>query len=375
MVLIFYFGFVYTGGGSLSSPIPAEGAVPSYPRQPSLETRSLNTYPSSCSTSSMESRDGIHDGSSLMISPTGAYPVPMEIDENPLSKSLAKKQSQSEHYQSRKQSEKDFRDLKAELEETRKREQALRKKPVVRRPSYDMNANPHGTALVIVNQRFDKNRHEPELNLITRDGAKYDRTQLKITFEALKYVVKDCPNLTAQEMQNKIERSLQESETENADSFVCCVSTHGTADGLYGSDGILLKWEEIHALAIKYLRGKPKIFFFQSCRKPLTVKADGPNSLEEHEDSDIYKVYACTPNHEAYLSESGSWLATSLCRHFTDPQKMYTEDLLTIMNFVAAEVNEMVGIFLDKKGQKQHVRQCVYREDTLSKCVYFFPPQ
>ncbi len=260
-----------------------------------------------------------------------------------------------------------LRTVTTELEQARR---TINSTPTEQRPSsYDMKASPHGIALVMVNQKFDRNPLDSDHALDERHGAPNDRILLKTTFKALNYVVKDNLNLTSEEMRTQIEEALKESESENADSFVCCVSTHGNADGLFGSDSVLLRWEEIHVLATQYLHGKPKMFFFQSCRKPHIVKADGHNSSQVHEDADIYKVYACTPNKEAYIASSGSWLASSLKKHFTDPQLMYTQNLQVLITYVADEVDGTVGTL----SNGQEVQQCIHTDSTLRKSVYFFP--
>ena len=262
-----------------------------------------------------------------------------------------------------------------EVEELRQQTSQLALTP--RPPSYLMDKNPHGVALVIVNGKYDKNPLDPELDLPDRQGARHDQRLFSESFTTLNYIVESRTNLTSVEMLGLIAEITGQKHS-NHDSFVLCVSTHGVADGLYGSDSVLVSWQEIDSLIKQShtLRGKPKLCFFQSCRKPHKVNADGPNApLPPHEDSDIFKVFASTPNKEAYISpQYGSWLASSLHRHFTSPQLMYTHNLETLMNYVCEEVQLQVGELMEGEN-KVYVQQCVQREKTLTKAVYFFPSQ
>ena len=337
----------------------------------------------------MESRDGVRSGPSMVVAPgitrpQGSLPSEpnmidqLESDKQNLQKqlALAMKQVQVEQDQAIQVQllEEQLKKKITEVEQLRKTAHHL-SGAVGRPPSYEMNRNPHGIAVVFVNKKFDKNLCDPDLELSVRMGADKDRALLAETFRALSYEVRIFKNLTAEKMYTEIERAMQESD--NSDSFVCCVSTHGNATGVFGSDSVILKWDEIQALATQSvpLRGKPKLFFFQSCRRPPIVKADGSHSSHGDEDADIYKVYACTPNSEAFSSpEYGSWLALSMKRYFTNPQLMHTYSLDVLTRYVCTEVSEQVGVLVEN-GQELEVQQCVHSETTLKKSVYFFPEQ
>ncbi len=372
---------------NLKSPIAAQGEpLIHYPHQP-YGTSLGSSYPSEFSSSSMESRDGVHSGPSMVVAPGITRPQgsltsepnaieQLESDKQSLQKqlALAMKQVQFEQDQAVQVQllEEQLKKKIMEVEQLRKTANYL-SGAVGRPPSYEMNRNPHGIAVVFVNEKFDKDPCVPDLELSIRTGADKDRTLLAETFTTLSYDVRVFKNLTAEKMYTEIERAMQESD--NSDSFVCCVSTHGNATGVYGSDSTILKWDEIQALATQSepLRGKPKLFFFQSCRRPHAVKADGSHSSHGHEDADIYKVYACTPNSDAFITpEYGSWLASSMKRCFTNPQLIHTYSLEVLTRYVCSEVSEQVGVLVEN-GQKLEVQQCVHSETTLKKSVYFFP--
>jgi len=369
--------------GGLSSPIQAEGDQGvMYPRNhPSLVSGGSSlTYSSSSpsTTDTMQSTDTSIDGigaAILLPSPKSGKPGALGESVSILQKKLGK--AVSLKYSTVDQS-REVRDLEerlkakiSEVEQLRRQNAQLINMP--RPPAYKMDKKPHGIALIIVNEKFDPNPNV-DFELRRRDGARKDEELLTKTFRALEYHVEVSRDLSAANMFELLETVAQIDHSNN-DSFVCCVSTHGSADGLYGSDGILVKWQELHN-AIQYcpsLRGKPKMFFFQSCRKPMRVTADGTEPQAYHEDADIFKVFAATPNNEAYISpQYGSWLASSMERHLTNPQLIHTYSLQDLMNFVCEEVDRQVGL-MDEDGTEVRVQQCVQIEHTLNKGVYFFP--
>lgn len=384
LIIMYMFDSITDTKANVKSPIPVEGEpLTSYPH--SLPS---SGYPSRTSfSSSMESRDGPNHDESVVLIPSpevstfGALSSQswrikkLEQDQLELQRQLATamKQVQIEQDQSAKVRglEEQLKQKIVEVEQLRMTANMLGQ-ATPRPPSYVMDKSPHGVAVVIVNEKFDCNPCEPDLGLPKREGAQKDRELFHDTFIVLGYEVRLFMSITAEKMHTVIEEAMAGSE--NADSFVCCVSTHGNANGLYGSDSVLLKWSEIHALAMnaKHLRGKPKLFFFQSCRRSNNVTADGMGSSRSQEDEDILKVFACTPNKEAFISpEYGSWLATSIKRHFTNPGLMHTSSLNILLNYVSSEVNNQVGMLIEG-NQPIEVQQCVHRESSLKKDVYFF---
>lgn len=382
----------------LAHPIPVEdnSAVPYQHNPPSHLSTLGNPSSGPTTNSSMESRDGIRQpyvysvGDRMVIppgmlpstashSPTDPKITELEEDKQKLQEQLAVavKQARVEHDKRVQELEQQLRQKNKEVEELRQQANRLNEVAQASRSlAYTMDKSPHGVAIVIVNEKFDKSHYDAKLDLTHREGAQHDRQLFRDTFTALNYKVETFANLTAVKLLELLDRVANEDHS-NHDSFVLCLSTHGVADGVYGSDSLLVKWQEIDTLIKQSptLKGKPKLLFLQSCRSPLVVKADGPNSPTAQEDADVFKVFASTPNQAAYISPYyGSWLAMSMKRHFTDPQLMYTHNLDTLMNFVSDEVATQVGTLVEG-GSTTEVQQCVHREKTLTKAVYFFPPQ
>lgn len=133
-----------------------------------------------------------------------------------------------------------------------------------------MTEIPHGLALMIVNGKFDGNLSSNMLK--PRKGADC----FSQTFAFLQYKVLVYHNLSASDMGSQILK-MSKIDHSQYDSFVCCVSSHGNNNGIYGSDGLTLH-RKAFIDPIKMcisLQGKPKLFFFQACCVP-TVSADSP---------------------------------------------------------------------------------------------------
>ena len=216
---------------------------------------------------------------------------------------------------------------------------------------YPMNTvSPHGKAIVIVNDKFNPNPREPDLNLRPRRGATRDIYLFQHTFEQLGYAVESHPNLTSVQMHQVLVKAAAENHDAH-DSFVCCISTHGDDEKIYGSDSVGVKRVEL-VQAVKQsdtLHGKPKMFFLQACRtKPSsTPTAENctdyqPNAPEQ--DADIFIANATTPNYPSYRDPStGSWFVSTLHRVLTSPVR-HNATLTALMHEVNREVYNADGV-------------------------------
>ena len=243
-------------------------------------------------------------------------------------------------------------------------------------PLYGMKQNPHGLALVFVNGRFASNT-PLNFTLKNRDGAVKDSDCFFQTFSHLGYTVRPYYDLSAAEMETKIieTSALDHSEF---DSFVCCVSSHGNQEGIYGSDCVILN-RKVFIDKMKScvsLRGKPKMFFFQACRVPLVqADSDSPQHSSSnqpatlHPDSDILIANASTEGNAAYTSpQTGSWFANALKMKLTNPQLPYVRTLQQILE----EVTDLVSKTDGQLPNGERVNQCVEVTTRMRKGVKFF---
>ncbi|XP_065917741.1 uncharacterized protein [Dysidea avara] len=244
--------------------------------------------------------------------------------------------------------------------------------PVAER--YLMHKWPHGIAIIINNYEFHSTGHIDE-KLSNREGSLVDENNLNITWEYLGYKVQVLKNLKASEFTRELMQVALQSH-ENYDSFVCCILSHGYLDGVYGTDGELVKFNDI----VKLFKGnfcptlvnKPKLFFIQACRgdakdEAVSEQKDGPgpdkmsNSLPS--EADFLFGYATPPGYASWRSrEYGSWYISSLCEVLVDNASQ--QDLLSMLTMVTNKVSEAYT----NEGDKQ----CPVPVSRLRKQVWFF---
>lgn len=235
-----------------------------------------------------------------------------------------------------------------------------------------MNQSPHGLAVIFVNGKFDQGTSHVALQ--PRGGALRDVDCFSRTFTFLQYKVQIYSDKTADAMR-AVMSQVGCADHSNYDSFVCCVSSHGNQDGVYGSDSLVLHQKSFLG-PIKScisLKGKPKLFFFQACRVP-TLSADVsvpdtpslPSSL--HRDADILIANVSTKGNPAFTSlETGSWFANAIQRKFTDPQLIHVRTLQQLLEEVTNMVSNAAG-----HSNGERVNQCVEVTTRMRKGVKFF---
>lgn len=242
---------------------------------------------------------------------------------------------------------------------------------------YPMNTcPPHGKAIVIVNDKFTPNPAEPNLGLRDRPGAEEDMRLFTETFETLGYLVERHYNKTAMEMYEIINNSAGENH-EEYDSFVCCVSTHGNENVMYGSDSVEVKrLEWLQPLkAPESLQGKPKMCFFQACRTKADDTTAGVSSQypiyqpdAPDKDADIFIANASTALNASYRSSvTGSWFVMAIHHVFTQYSHNLTLD--EMMHKVNSVVCDARGTI--REGGQQEARQCAESTSSFRKGLRF----
>ena len=149
-----------------------------------------------------------------------------------------------------------------------------------------MNSRPLGMCLIINNTSFSDETDN-------RDGAENDDKRLKDLFEELGFVVKIEKDLTWEEM-HKVSKNVADVDHSNFDAFVCIIMSHGgEGDAVYGVDGRPVRIEDIlrefKAINCATLRGKPKLFFIQSCRGSSTEFLS-PGAANPQSDSHVSRI-------------------------------------------------------------------------------------
>ena len=195
-----------------------------------------------------------------------------------------------------------------------------------------------------------------------RRGAHVDEVRLKRLFNEMHFLVRVFNNLTQHEMEEEF-MAVAKRDHSNYDMFVGVVMTHGGhCDELQGSDGRMTNvkrvTEEFLPRRCPSLAGKPKIFFFQSCRGIAKQRraqsaehnitdpcwSDSPlASTTFPHGADFLLSFSTPPDYVAYRYDSGSPYIQTLVdvvreRHHTN----HLLDMLTEVNRRVAESVDQV---------------------------------
>lgn len=238
-------------------------------------------------------------------------------------------------------------------------------------PAYDMNQNPHGTCVIISNYFFTEHR--------SRKGGEIDLQRLIHLFAHLGYSVEHKKDLKSHEMKEYLCQIANREDHDNADSFVCCILSHGDKDNIFGSDS---QQVDIDDLATPFkgnrcckLAGKPKLFFIQSCRGTVddemveVFESDGPHKQVQQQhtlpsEADFFFGFATTRGCSSYRStKDGSWYISNLYEVMMEYSR-YDYDLLTMHTIINQRVSEMTAT-------NQTFKQCSAPVSTLRKRVIF----
>ncbi|XP_051997158.1 caspase-8-like [Xyrauchen texanus] len=215
---------------------------------------------------------------------------------------------------------------------------------------YKITQIPRGICVIFNNVHF--------ATMNERNGSDEDQESLDKVFRWLAFEVVVHRNKTAAEMQDLL-KDL--GKTVDGDCFICCVLSHGSKDGVYGTDGRVVTVDEIrepfNGINCQRLAGKPKVFFIQACRGKknqslVKVQADGPEGAESEievdadgfeisipADSDFLIARSTTEGHYSYRKpEIGSWFIQSLCQQLKKHCPQGT-DLQTILLCVNDDVS------------------------------------
>ena len=154
-----------------------------------------------------------------------------------------------------------------------------------------------------------------------RKGSEVDLASLECLFKELRFISQVHSNLSQHEMELVFQEAAKEDHS-NYDMFFSVVMTHGAQpDKLQGSDGRMTSVEHLMAEFFSSnsptLRGKPKVFIFQSCRggeTPMTAQpadANGPDACFDStlirtsfpEEADFLLAFSTPPGYVAYRNE------------------------------------------------------------------------
>lgn len=152
-------------------------------------------------------------------------------------------------------------------------------------------------------------------------------------------------NQTAEEMKDLLKSYSQ--KTHDGDCFVCFIMSHGSKDGVHGTDGGIISKDDIFGpfsgKSCPSLVDKPKVFFIQACRGKeyqlsVEVQSDSYEEVKakvEIEDEDLLELdsveMTTIPSDADFLiarssikgyysfrhTVKGSWFIQALCEQLS----------------------------------------------------------
>ena len=230
-------------------------------------------------------------------------------------------------------------------------------------PYFMSKKKEHGLVLIIANENFRCHPDNPKRKALSwRPSARADVDRLSEVWAFLGYRVRVERDKTAEQMKRLFDEiraggdpamTIQEGD----DSFVCCISSHGTwdpalgTDVVYGVEGFRMEKDgqdvvkgavDIRAIAYEklsdgcpQLKGQPKLFVIQACRggKHGRVASSTESRTDIPPETDFLFVYATAPGKRAYRDNlRGSFFITDLCTLLR--KYAHEHDLVSILQAV-----------------------------------------
>ncbi|XP_047113086.1 caspase-2 [Schistocerca piceifrons] len=250
-------------------------------------------------------------------------------------------------------------------------------------PVYTMLSHPKGYALIINNIQFLENI-EPE-----RRGAEIDERNLKDLLEGLGYDVSIYNDLCYKEMERKIEEFTKLEGHKSVDSCVVAVMSHGRAGPLANSTSIIcydgglrdVEWviSKFDNASCPNLQGKPKIFFFQTCRgnctdigvpspplpKEIRTYTDGRVQNTIRKVSDMLIAFSTIPGYASHRDKYlGTWYIQTICQVFME--HAWNTDIEDMLKIVDQRISALMS-------DRSSVQTTSYENRGFCKKLYFNP--
>ena len=226
-----------------------------------------------------------------------------------------------------------------------------------------------GYVLVINNYIF------PQRADVERTGSNDDVKNLTNLFDDFGFPPRVQDNQTGSEMLSLLKETA-EKDFSKYDCFVCVILSHGSKDGIYGTDEEVINIEVITSLFRRNecpsLEGKPKIFLIQACRgnkkDRVPVESDSDPIVFSNRslpaDADLLICLASAPGHQSYRQPPlGSWFIKAVFEVFKKHAER--EHIMDMM----LRVNNQVAGYCSRDGLKQMPCQICM----LTKKVFFQP--
>ena len=264
---------------------------------------------------------------------------------------------------------------------------------------YTMNKEEkHGLALIIGMEEFRRHHDDSERKALPRRVcAIADIDRLVELWRFLGYRVRVERDKTAEQIRSLFDEIREDGDPERTiqegdDSFVCCISSHGTwdqvraMDVVYGADGV--RREDGHAVegavdikalviekmsALKSgcpkLKGRPKMVFIQACRggrHDRTISVYDPET-DRLPENDFLFVFSTAQGNLSYHDDPyGSFFITDLSSLLT----LYA-DKLDLIHIIQALNQVETVLHGPYEFSNDRVRQCPNYTCSLRGPVFF----
>ena len=242
---------------------------------------------------------------------------------------------------------------------------------------YSIFSVPRGYCVIINNIKFK--------TMKDRSGSEWDADNLERLFgRHLGFFIQRYDNLTTLQMQ-LLMRDVRDQDHSKLSCLVIAILTHGIEGQVYGTDGSLVKVDDLTAYfdgtQCPSLVGKPKIFILQACRggifdEGVEATDDGSTAELDYEEvdgrysllpdkADFVLAYATTPR---YVSWRNSAFGTWFVKAFVDTmyERAETDHLMDILT----EVNRKVAEEYESRGRQKQMPAPV----TMLRYKLYLPP-
>ncbi|XP_046389463.1 caspase Dronc [Ischnura elegans] len=254
---------------------------------------------------------------------------------------------------------------------------AIERSPHYKTAIYPMGSRPKGYAMIINIKKYTNDIKNE------RHGAEEDEKNLKSLFEGLGYDVTVHTNLSGDKMTQELISFSLDTKHKHVDSCILAILCHGEQilgeTHFVAADGKTIPVNRVLDLFTNekslYLRKKPKLFFFQSCRGDGIVHGikedhvrtalDGhPQAAVLRKYSDMLIAYATVKGYEAHRDYFiGTWFIQAVCEVF----------MTNACDTEIMEMLKMVDEKLEKLVSERSTMQTTCFENRGFKTFFFNP--
>ncbi|XP_030834625.1 caspase-3-like [Strongylocentrotus purpuratus] len=199
-----------------------------------------------------------------------------------------------------------------------------------------------------------------------RKGSDVDVRNIQHVFTEIGYEIETHSDLTAEDLQDKLETFAGYARHHYMPSAVFVIMGNGSSTGIHCTDEpVTYKFIENKVSRMKYMKGKPKMIFFQGNREKAKEETEADIDMEISDASDLLVVHSTTSGNVPDRSViRGSRFIQMLCKELL--KNAHVSDLSTMLEQVTRKVGKKT--FNHKYDKTPEVIK-----QGISKKIYFLP--